>query len=256
MTVLSSLAESLAARKHVVTAWVGSPDPMNASVLAREDFDAVTFDMQHGVVDLAGVIKAIPLVAAAGKPAIVRIPVGEFATASKLLDAGASGIIAPMVNTLSDARLLAEYTKYPPTGGRSWGPFAGLPASGLEMNAYLKRANELLVTIAMIETREALAILDDILAVPGIDAVFVGPSDLSIALSGGAHVNAAHADVDEAMRHVVTRAHAAGKSACCYALSPERAAEFRRMGYDLVALTGDLPMLRLGAQTSLKIARA
>ena len=81
------------------TAWCGLPEPMVAGLLAREGFDAVTLDMQHGFIDFGVAMRAIPLIVAAGKPAIVRIPVGEFATASRLLDAGATGIIAPMINT-------------------------------------------------------------------------------------------------------------------------------------------------------------
>ena len=256
LTVLSSLATRFRSRQHVLSAWVGSPDPTNAAILAAEDFDAVTFDMQHGAVDLAGVIRGIPLVQAAGKPALARIPVGEFQTVSKLFDAGASAVIAPMVNSMSDAQKFVNFAKYPPLGGRSWGPFASMPASGLEPNAYLKTANSFSLAIAMIETREAMAIVDEILAVEGIDAVLVGPSDLSIALSGGAHVDANHPDVDKALSHVVSRAHAAGKAACVYAVSPERAALFRRMGFDFVALMGDAPLLKLGAQAAIRTARA
>lgn len=255
MSVLSSLAEAFAAKTHVVSAWCGSPDPMNAAVLAREGFDAITFDMQHGPVDFAGVLRGIPLVHAAGKPAVARIPVGDFTTVSRLFDAGCSAVIAPMVNSVEDAQAFVHFAKFPPLGARSWGPYGALPASGLETNAYLRAANGFSLAIAMIETRAALAALDGILAVPGIDGVFVGPSDLSIALSDGAHVNAAHPDVDAALVHVVARAHAAGKVAACYAQSAERAAVFRRMGFDFVALMGDLPMLRLGAQAALAVAR-
>lgn len=256
MTVLSSLSERFKSRQHVLSAWMSSPDPANAAILAREDFDAVTFDMQHGAVDLLGVMRGIALVHAAGKPALARIPVGEFQTVSRLLDAGASGVIAPMINSMEDARRFVDFAKYPPLGGRSWGPFAAMPASGLAPNAYLKQANGFSLAIAMIETREALAILDDILGLVGIDAVLVGPADLSIALSAGSHVDANHPDIDVALAHVAARAHAAGKGACVYAVSPERAATFRKMGFDFVALMGDQQMLRLGAQAAIMGARA
>ena len=256
MTILSSLAAMFRARQPVLSAWIGASDPVNAALLAREDFDAVTFDMQHGAVDLAGVIRGIPLVHAAGKPALARIPVGEFQNVSRLLDAGASAVIAPMVNSIEDARKLVEYAKYPPLGGRSWGPYASRPVSGLEPNAYLTQANHFSLAIAMIETREAMAILDDILAIDGIDAVLVGPSDLSIALSYGTHVDEAHPDVDKALAHIVARAHAVGKAACVYAGSPERAGLMRKMGFDLVALMGDTQLLRLGAQVAIGRARA
>lgn len=256
MTILSSLARSFSAGKFVLSAWCGSPDPANAAILAREDFDAVTFDMQHGPVDFAGVARGIPLVQAAGKPAVARIPVGDFTTASRLLDAGCSAVIAPMVNSVEDARTFVHFMKYPPLGGRSWGPFAALPASGLEANAYLGAANGFSLAIAMIETKAALAALDGILAEPGIDGVFVGPSDLSIALSDGGGVDPLRADVTAALSDVAARAKAAGKIACCYAIGPEQAVACRRMGFGFVALMGDAPLLRLGAQTAIRAARA
>ncbi len=112
----------------------------------------------------------------------MRVPVGDFASASRLIDAGAAGVIAPMINSRADAERFASFAKFPPVGERSWGPRAALALSGLDLQGYLASANRLTQAIAMIETREALDALDDILAVAGIDGVFIGPADLSIAL--------------------------------------------------------------------------
>lgn len=131
-------------------------------------------------------------------------------------------MIAPMINTMEDARTFAAYSKYPPMGERSWGSYGGLGASGLDQNSYLKAANGFSMTFAMIETREAMAIVDDILALEGIDALFVGPSDLSIALSGGAKVDATAREVDEALKHVVARASAVNKPVAFYCATAER----------------------------------
>src|SRR5438876_11686527 len=98
-TVVGKLAAHLAASAQLLCAWVGMNEPAVAELLAREAYDAIALDMQHGAVDFAGASRAILSVALAGKPTIVRIPVGEFALASRLLDAGASGIIAPMINS-------------------------------------------------------------------------------------------------------------------------------------------------------------
>jgi 4-hydroxy-2-oxoheptanedioate aldolase len=254
-TVLSSLADRFAKGETVVSAWCGLPDPSISSILAHEDFDAVTLDMQHGPITLGEVIRAIPLVNAAGKPAIARIPVGEFQNVSKLFDSGASGVIAPMINTMEDARTFAAYSKYPPMGERSWGSYGGLSASGLDQNSYLKAANGFSMTFAMIETREAMAIVDDILALDGIDALFVGPSDLSIALSGGAKVDAMAREVDEALKHVVARASAVNKPVALYAATAERAKEGLAMGARMVTVMSDSAMLRSAAQTALKVVR-
>jgi 4-hydroxy-2-oxoheptanedioate aldolase len=252
----TALADLFRRGEPAITAWCGLPDPTVCGVLARENFDAVTIDMQHGAIDFAATLRAIPLVAAAGKPAIVRVPVGDFAAASRLLDGGASGIIAPMINTVADARRFGSFVKFPPEGDRSWGPHAALTLSGLASKDYFGTANAFSLAVAMIETREALGIVDDILAVPTIDAIFVGPSDLSIALSGGAALDPASAEVAAALDHVLTRARAAGKPVCVYAPSPERGAELMRMGFDLVAVGSDTALLRAGAQAALRTARA
>lgn len=256
MSSIPSLPGRFRQGTPALTAWCGIPEPAVAGVLAREAYDAVTLDMQHGLYDFDAVARAIPLIAVAGKPAIARIPVGEFQTASKLLDAGASGIIAPMINSVEDARRFAAFTKYPPVGERSWGPAAALMLTGLEPAAYLKQANDVSLTFAMIETREALAAIDDILAVPGIDAIFLGPSDLSITLSRGETLAVASPEVETALVHAQARAKAAGKMAAIYAATGERAAEFVKRGFSLIAVGGDTACLRLGAQAALGAARA
>ena len=240
----------------VLSAWCGLPEPSVPGLLAREAFDAVTLDMQHGAIDFSAAMRAVPLIAAAGKPALVRIPVGDFASASRFLDAGVSGVIAPMINSVEDARRLAGFTKFPPVGERSWGPLGALALSGLEPAAYFGRANELTVTFAMVETREALAAIDGILAVPGIDGVFIGPSDLSIALSGGQELNPAGREVEQALDHALSRARAAGKLAAVYAASGSRAAELGRRGFQFISVASDTVLLRSGAQAALAAARA
>ncbi|WP_243369709.1 HpcH/HpaI aldolase family protein [Microvirga solisilvae] len=250
-----SFPELLKAGTPLLTAWCGIPDPSVPALLAREEFDAVAMDMQHGSIDFAAALQAVPLIAAAGKPALVRIPVGEFSTASRFLDAGISGVIAPMINTIEDARLFASFMKFPPVGQRSWGAYGAISLSGLEPSEYLRRANDLTVSFAMVETREALAIIDDILEVPGIDGVFVGPADLSIALSDGRGVDPMSAEVEKALDHVLARVRAADKIAAIFAPSGARAGELARKGFNMVSIGSDSSMLRAGAQASLAAAQ-
>jgi len=255
MSSVPALAELFRRGEPAVTAWCGLPDPTVCGLLAREAFDAVTIDMQHGAIDFAATLCAIPLVAAAGKPAIVRIPVAAFPTASRLLDGGASAVIAPMINTVEDARRFASFVKFPPDGDRSWGPHAALTLTGLASKEYFGAANPFSLAIAMVETREALDIVDDILAVPTVDAIFIGPSDLSIALSGGTALDPGGAEVTAALEHALRRAKAARKPICVYAPSPERGGDMMRMGFDLVAIGSDSALLRAGAQAALRSAR-
>ncbi|TVR10823.1 MAG: hydroxyacid aldolase [Salinarimonadaceae bacterium] len=252
---VAALRDAVAAGRPTLSAWCSLSGFASAGLLAGEEFDAVTLDMQHGAGSLADCFAAIPLVAAAGKPFVARIPVGDFASASRLLDAGAAGIIAPMINTLEDARRFAGFMKFPPLGERSWGPHGALALSGLTGEAYFRAANDFCLAFAMVETRESLAILDDILAVAGIDGVFIGPYDLSIGLSGGAVLDPQSPAVEDALDHALARSRAAGKAAGVYAATPERAGEMVRRGFDFVALGSDSSLLRTGAQAALRTAR-
>jgi 4-hydroxy-2-oxoheptanedioate aldolase len=145
--------------------------------------------------------------------------------------------------------------KYPPVGERSWGPHPAMALAGLGPEAYFGAANGFALALAMVETREALAIVDEILAVEGVDGIFIGPSDLSIALSRGASLDAASPAVEEALGHALARARAAGKRIGVYAATGERARALADRGFDLVAVGSDTGMLRAGAGAALAAAR-
>ncbi len=254
--VVGKLSKALAAEAPVLSAWVGMNEPAVAEALAREAFDAVVLDMQHGAFDFAGATRAILAVALAGKPAIVRVPVGEFPLASRLLDAGAAGILAPMINSRDDARRLVAFTKFPPLGERSWGPRAVLPLSGLEAADYLAAANDMTQAIAMIETRAALDALDDILEVEGVDGVFIGPSDLSIALSDGQRAEPRGTALMQAAGQIAARARAHGKYAAMFCFDGADAAAIAPLGFKLCSVATDQTLLRGAARTELEAARA
>jgi 4-hydroxy-2-oxoheptanedioate aldolase len=145
--------------------------------------------------------------------------------------------------------------KFPPLGERSWGAYGALALTGLQPGDYLRQGNDLTVAFAMVETRESLSNLDEILAVPGIDGVFVGPSDLSIALLGGKGVDPAGPEVEKALDHVLARTKAAGKLSAIFASSGARAGELARKGFNMVSIGNDMSMLRAGAQAALAAAR-
>lgn len=220
--------------------WSGIRDPAIAGAMARAGFDAVLLDQQHGAHDYASCVAALTEVALAGKPGLVRIPVGDFAMASRMLDAGAAGIVAPMINSVADARALAAATKFPPVGQRSWGPERGIWFSGLaDGPAYLAGADARSLTIAMCETAEAIAGLDAILSVPGIDGILVGPADLSIALSKGAALDPLGSAVTTALGEIVRKTRAAGKAPCAFGHAPDRSREMIAMGFRLVSIQTD-----------------
>jgi len=254
--VVGKLSKALAGDAPIFSAWVSVNEPAVAEALAREDFEAVILDMQHGALDFASASRAIMAVALAGLPTIVRVPVGDFPLASRMLDAGAAGVIAPMINSAGEARQLSAFTKFPPLGERSWGPRAALPLSGLDAPAYFRSANAMAHAIAMIETEAALNAVDDILGVDGVDGVFVGPSDLSIALSRGQSIEPRRPTLIEAAKHIATRAKAHGKYAGMFCFDGVDAGAMARLGFRLCSISSDLPLLRAAARSELATARA
>lgn len=233
--------------KTVPMGWSSFPAPMNAGALARGGFEAVCVDLQHGFHDETSMFASMQAVHQAGSAPGLRIPVGRFDLASRALDAGAQFVIAPMINTVADAQALVAATKYPPVGGRSWGPSLALDLFGASQGDYLAASNDLVLAIAMIETVEARENLDAILAVPGIDGIFVGPSDLSITLAEGAHIEATAPHVLEASADIGGRAKAAGKIAGVYAFDADKAKAFFARGFTFAAVGSDAIALKAAA---------
>lgn len=237
-------------------AWSGMRDPAIIEAMLREGFDCAILDWQHGFHDFATIQSGILAAHAQGAATLIRIGVGQFAEAARFLDWGATGIIAPMINSVADAKQLVEYLKYPPLGARSWGPARALNLTGNPPGEYLTTAKDFTLTIAMIETREALAALDDILAVDGIDGVLVGPSDLSITLHDGAKVDAGDSLVDAALTRVAKSARAKGKLACAFCMDGARAGELAARGFHLLSIGQDQILLRIAARQELAKAKA
>ncbi len=250
-----ALARRLRAGETLYCGWVSLPEPLVAETVARVGYDCVTLEMQHGLHDVNSVMRGIGAVALAGKPAVVRVAVGDNATASRVLDMGAEAVIAPMINSAEEARALVAATKYPPLGERSWGPARALVLHGIDdPQVHLETANQTAFVFAMIETTRALDALDEILAVEGIDGVFVGPSDLSVTLSGGQRIAPFDPSLDAPARRIAERAAAEGKVAGVFAATPERARHFRGMGYRFIALATDQAYLARGAADMLRAA--
>ena len=245
---MNRLRRLLAGDRALVSAWVGTPGRGWIEAIARQRFDAVTLDMQHGLHGEENALAAIASIAATGKPALARIPVGRFDLASRLLDAGAHGVIAPMINSLDDAKALVAATKYPPVGERSFGASFAVAALGQTAATYVPEANRQTMAIAMIETREAFEALDDILALEGIDAVFMGPSDFSISIQGGGLPDPFGASTIGMIEDLASRARAKGKIAAVFAYDPQSANRAYALGYRLVTLGLDGAYLAKGIE--------
>lgn len=235
MTEKSFLADKLRADKPVITAWSQLSAPMIPEMFVRCGYEAVTLDLQHGMYDFTSACEALALTALAGAHGIVRIPIGDNALAARLADMGAECIIAPMINSRRQAEDFARAMKYPPEGERSWAPFRVVMLNGQTREQYLKHANSQTLAIAMIETREAIDALDEILSVPELDGVFVGPSDLSIALSKGAALDPNGVETAEASADIAIKARAAGKIAGVFCLNADKVEEAFHQGFRLMS---------------------
>jgi 4-hydroxy-2-oxoheptanedioate aldolase len=252
-----SLLSRLSSGETLFTAWSAIPDTLTVELLAGQAFDAVTLDMQHGGHHEDSVLRCLVPVLRAGKHAVVRIPVGRFDMASRALDFGAEAVIAPMVNSVADARAFAAAMKYPPVGERSWGPTFAFPRSSVtDPQVWLRESNARTVAFAMIETRAALDALDGILETPGIDGIFLGPSDFSIAWSAGEKLDPLREDMMEAVADVAGRALTAGKVAAMYVNDMALTGRYAAMGYHFQAIASEHRTVAVGAQSLIGAARA
>ena len=251
-----TLANRLRSGETVFSGWCGLPYPIVAETIGRDGFPAVTLDSQHGLWDLNAILMTIAAIRQVGAAPIVRVPVGDFATVSRVLDFGAEGIIVPMINTPADARALAAAAKYPPIGERSWGPHRATTLAGLaDQSVYLREANDHVITLAMIETRTALKNLDAIVDTPGVDGLFLGPSDLSIALTDGKTLDPLSKEVDLELDRILAAAQRAKKIPGAYCHSAERAAALAKRGVKFLAVSSDLGFLRAGAAAAMKVLK-
>ncbi len=252
-----TLARRLRAGETAFSGWCGLPYPIVAETIGRDGFAAVTLDSQHGLWDLNAILTAIAAVRQSGAAPVVRVPVGDFAMVSRVLDFGAEGVIAPMINTAADARAFAAAAKYPPIGERSWGPHRATTLAGLaDQSVYLREANDHVIALAMIETRTALGNLDAIVATPGVDGLFLGPSDLSIALSEGKSLDPLSQDVDRELDRILAAAQKTGKIPGAYCHSPERAVVLAKRGVRFLAVMSDLALFRAGIAAAMKVLKS
>ncbi len=246
-----------AAGETLYTAWSAMTSPHLSGIVAACGYDAVTLDMQHGAHDVASIFACTESVRRAGAHVVVRVPVGDNAMVSRAFDFGAEAVIAPMINSLTDAKAFANACKYPPTGHRSWGPSRALELTGhAGSTKYLLTQNARSMSFAMIETREALDCLDDILALEGIDGVFVGPADLSIALNNGTAVDPLGPVVSAAAAEIAKRTRDKGKVAAIFCIDDQRSKTYKEQGFQLIALQTDSAMIARGAFEALAIAKS
>ena len=239
--------------KPVTLGWVSIANSFSAEVMARQGFDAMCIDLQHGTTGMSDLLAMLQAVSQTDATPVVRVPWNDPATIMKALDFGAYAIIVPLINTAEDAARAVAACRYPPTGMRSSGPIRAMHYGGAD---YLARADGEIVVIAMVETKEGLANLDAICATPGLDAIYIGPSDLSFALGLTPRMDNPDPLHLETCDRIREAAHKHGKKACMHCASAEFAAGAIKRGFDLVMLTSDINCMVAGAKKQLDDLKA
>ena len=236
----------------VVNGWLAIPSSFSAEVMAHQGWDSLTIDLQHGVIDYAQMLPMLQAISTTPTVPIVRVPWLEPGILMKVLDAGAYGVICPMINTREDAQKLVGWTHYAPQGTRSFGPIRASIYGGAD---YPQHANQTIVTFAMIETAQALDNLESILSVEGLDAIYIGPSDLSLSLGCKPVFDDVEPKAQQAIEHIVERARAHGVVAGIHNGRADVAKARIGLGFRFVTLGSDARLLAAGSQDLLGAMR-
>ena len=237
----------------VVNGWLSIPSSFSAEVMSHQGFDSLVVDMQHGVVDYQTAVTMLQAISTTAVVPMARVPWNDPAILMKILDAGAYGVICPMINTREQAEALVAACKYYPRGYRSWGPVRASIYAGADYTA--TRANDELLVMPMIETAEAVKNIDDILSVPGIDAVYVGPADLSITLGCTPKLDQTEQPVVEAQQVIAAACKRHNVAAGIHCGVSSYALKMIAGGYQFVTLASESRMMAARAADEVAAVR-
>lgn len=240
---------------RVLNCWLTGPSSVQAEQLAALGYDSFVVDMQHGDVDYREALGIFTAIRASGATPMARVEWNDPGAIMRLLDAGAFGIVCPMVSTRADAEAFVGACRYPPSGYRSCGPVRAALHMDTDVGGYFGAANSEVVAIALIETVEALANLDEILSTPGLDAIYLGPSDLAIAHGGVPAID--YFGVEPAARHetVLEAARRHGVRIGLHSITDDDIRYCVGAGADLITVTMDSVALLREATRQLEVVR-
>jgi 4-hydroxy-2-oxoheptanedioate aldolase len=241
--------------KPVLNGWLSIGNSFTAEIIAAQGYDAVTIDQQHGFLGYDALAPMMQAVKASPVTPMVRVPWLSAGDIMKALDAGALGIICPMINNREEAERLVSYMRYPPHGQRSFGPTRAVIAHGAD---YGQHADNEVLALAMIETADGMKNLDEIVSTPGLDGVYIGPADLTLGLTGRKYptgFDREEPEMVDAIQTIVRKAHEAGIKACLHCGSAAYAAKAIGWGFDLVTLLNDVRLLASAAKANVDATR-
>ena len=249
----AEFAARVRGRETVVGYWVVLDSPASTERIARLGYDYVSLDAQHGLFGYSGMVAGLTAIDAGGRAVgMVRVAANDATPIGRALDAGAVGVIVPMINSVEDAARAVAASRYPPVGVRSYGPMRSM----LRIGPTPAEANEAVIVLTMIETPQGLANVEAIAATPGVDGLYIGPSDLTIAVGGAGPADPSVADAFEAALVRIRRAcEDNGIAAGLHTRSGEEAAKRISEGFTLLTVAGDVTHLEAVAQAHLVAAK-
>ncbi|MBS0244481.1 MAG: 2,4-dihydroxyhept-2-ene-1,7-dioic acid aldolase [Proteobacteria bacterium] len=248
----NKIRETLKNGGTVVNGWCAIPNAYAAEVYAHAGWDSVTLDLQHGPIDFQAAVGMMQAISTTDAVPMARVPWNDAAIIMKLLDAGSYGLICPMINTKAEAEQFVSFGRYPPIGTRSMGPNRAVQYAGAD---YWQHANEEVLLFAMIETQAGLKNLEEILSVKGLNGVYVGPSDLSMAMGKPPTLDPSDKDVIDAIAHIAKVTRKMGLFPGVHTDSPATAKKRFEQGYQLTTLLNDARVLSVAAQNIIKETR-
>ncbi len=238
------------AGKVVHNSWMHIPDAYVAETLGHVGWDSVTVDLQHGLSDYRDAVKMFQAISSTASIPMARVPWNEPGIIMRLLDAGAYGIICPMINTRQEAEAFVGACRYPPGGYRSFGPRRAVLYGGED---YLEKANDTVVTMAMIETLEAFNNIDSILSTPGLDAIYVGPADMKLSLDHSSSEK--KLELADVIQELVLACDNHNIAPGIHTNSLEQARERMAQGYRFISIQSDAIMLKKASTATLDALR-
>ena len=250
---LTKLHDLWAAGKPAVNGWCSIPSTVTAEMMSLNDFDSLTIDLQHGLVDYQTALTMLQAMNASGITPLARVPWNEPGIIMKLLDAGALGIICPMVNTPEEAQQFVSTMRYAPNGSRSSGPTRAAMIHGAN---YHFEADDALVSLAMVETVESLKNVEKIAATEGLSGIYIGPSDLAVSMGYAPGLDRKEDDVDAAIGRILAACKASGIKAAIHCLSPEYLKSAHARGFDLATLGSDIRLFDMSIKSQISLARS
>ncbi len=235
--------DRLASDKTVLNGWSVMPGGFLAEVMASLGWDSLTIDMQHGMISDADMLAMLQAISTTPITPMVRVGANDLALTGNALDSGAMGVICPLVNSAEEAARFVAACRYPPLGARSSGATRAMIYAGFD---YGTHANDQILKFAMIETREALERVEEIAATPGLDGLYIGPSDLSLALGGKQGFDMDQPHMLDAYRRIAAACRANGITAGIHTASPAFAARMAEEGFRFITLVGDFNFILAG----------